>query len=80
MDIDKIRRRGVDRVGLVGILAGALAACAHQQDPAPVFIDGQKAMTLRGPTLAQDFMKMVEDYIEKRFGQGGTRTPLRAAE
>ena len=48
---------------------------------APVFIDGQKAMTLRGPTLAQDFMKMVEDYIEKRFGQGGKRdTPLRAAE
>ena len=46
---------------------------------APVFIDGQKAMTLRGPTLAQDFMKMVEDYIEKRFGQGGTHTPLRAA-
>jgi (E)-4-hydroxy-3-methylbut-2-enyl-diphosphate synthase len=45
-----------------------------------VFIDGQKAMTLRGPTLAQDFMKMVEDYIEKRFGQGSTHTPLRAAE
>ena len=35
---------------------------------APVFIDGQKAATLRGPTLAQDFMVMVEDYIEKRFG------------
>ena len=35
---------------------------------APVFIDGRKAATLRGPTLAQDFMAMVEDYIEKRFG------------
>ncbi len=35
---------------------------------APVFIDGRKAATLRGPTLAQDFMTMVEDYIEKRFG------------
>ncbi len=35
---------------------------------APVFIDGQKAATLRGPTLAEDFMVMVEDYIEKRFG------------
>ena len=35
---------------------------------APVFIDGQKAATLRGPTLARDFMVMVEDYIEKRFG------------
>lgn len=40
---------------------------------APVFIDGKKATTLRGPTLAQDFMKMVEDYIEGRFGQGGRR-------
>jgi (E)-4-hydroxy-3-methylbut-2-enyl-diphosphate synthase len=36
---------------------------------APVFIDGRKAATLRGPTLAQDFMAMVQDYIEKRFGQ-----------
>ncbi|MGC1584693.1 MAG: flavodoxin-dependent (E)-4-hydroxy-3-methylbut-2-enyl-diphosphate synthase [Rhodomicrobium sp.] len=35
---------------------------------APVFIDGRKAATLRGPTLALDFMAMVEDYIEKRFG------------
>ncbi len=37
---------------------------------APVFVDGQKVATLRGPTLARDFMVMVEDYIEKRFGQG----------
>jgi murein DD-endopeptidase MepM/ murein hydrolase activator NlpD len=37
MDIDKIRRRGVARVGFVGILAGALGACVQQQDPAPVF-------------------------------------------
>jgi (E)-4-hydroxy-3-methylbut-2-enyl-diphosphate synthase len=36
---------------------------------APVFIDGHKAATLRGPTLAQDFMAMVQEYIEKRFGQ-----------
>jgi (E)-4-hydroxy-3-methylbut-2-enyl-diphosphate synthase len=37
---------------------------------APVFIDGQKAATLRGPNLAQDFMQMVQDYIEKRYGHG----------
>jgi (E)-4-hydroxy-3-methylbut-2-enyl-diphosphate synthase len=40
---------------------------------APVFIDGRKAATLRGPTLAQDFMAMVQDYIEKRFGQTGQK-------
>jgi (E)-4-hydroxy-3-methylbut-2-enyl-diphosphate synthase len=35
---------------------------------APVFIDGQKAMTLRGETIAQDFRKIVENYIARRFG------------
>ena len=37
---------------------------------APVFIDGQKAATLRGPSIAEDFQKMVSDYIEQRFGRG----------
>src|SRR6202045_3832406 len=37
---------------------------------APVFIDGQKAMTLRGPTVSADFQKIVIDYIERRFGTG----------
>ncbi len=37
---------------------------------APVFIDGRKAATLRGPDIASDFEKMVADYIEQRFGQG----------
>ena len=35
---------------------------------APVFIDGEKAMTLRGPRIAQEFHALVEDYIERRFG------------
>ena len=39
-----------------------------EQPTAPVFIDGKKAMTLRGPTLAADFKKIVIDYIERRFG------------
>ncbi|MER8699267.1 MULTISPECIES: flavodoxin-dependent (E)-4-hydroxy-3-methylbut-2-enyl-diphosphate synthase [unclassified Mesorhizobium] len=36
---------------------------------APVFVDGKKAATLRGPSIAADFEKMVADYIERRFGQ-----------
>jgi (E)-4-hydroxy-3-methylbut-2-enyl-diphosphate synthase len=44
-----------------------------EQPTAPVFIDGQKAVTLRGPTLAADFKKLVEDYIEKRYGEGAKR-------
>ncbi|MBU2107261.1 MAG: flavodoxin-dependent (E)-4-hydroxy-3-methylbut-2-enyl-diphosphate synthase [Alphaproteobacteria bacterium] len=36
---------------------------------APVFIDGKKAATLRGPDIARDFEKMVAAYIEQRFGR-----------
>src|ERR1700716_1909527 len=42
-----------------------------EQPTAPVFIDGKKAATLRGPTLAADFKTMVIDYIERRYGTGG---------
>ena len=35
---------------------------------APVFIDGEKAMTLRGTNIANEFHQIVESYIEKRFG------------
>src|SRR5471032_3071563 len=37
---------------------------------APVFVDGKKVATLRGPTLTADFKQMVVDYIERRFGSG----------
>jgi (E)-4-hydroxy-3-methylbut-2-enyl-diphosphate synthase len=39
---------------------------------APVFIDGKKAVTLRGPTVAADFKTLVIDYIERKYGVGGT--------
>lgn len=35
---------------------------------APVFIDGEKRLTLRGENIAQEFQVIVENYIEKRFG------------
>ncbi len=35
---------------------------------APVFIDGEKRLTLRGEAIAQEFQAIVEDYVEKRFG------------
>jgi (E)-4-hydroxy-3-methylbut-2-enyl-diphosphate synthase len=35
---------------------------------APVFIDGKKAMTLRGPNIAAEFKAIVEDYVAKRYG------------
>ncbi len=36
---------------------------------APVFIDGEKALTLRGDRIAQEFHEIVQNYIERRFGQ-----------
>lgn len=39
-----------------------------EQPSAPIFIDGKKAMTLRGPKIAEEFKAIVEDYIEQRFG------------
>ncbi len=35
---------------------------------APVFIDGEKALTLRGADIANEFHQLVENYIERRFG------------
>ncbi len=34
---------------------------------APVFIDGEKAMTLRGENIAQEFVAVIDDYVEKRY-------------
>ncbi|PPR11792.1 MAG: 4-hydroxy-3-methylbut-2-en-1-yl diphosphate synthase (flavodoxin) [Alphaproteobacteria bacterium MarineAlpha11_Bin1] len=40
------------------------------EDPAaPVFIDGKKKMTLRGPRITDEFRDLIEDYVEKRYGQ-----------
>lgn len=40
---------------------------------APVFIDGRKATTLRGPALAEDFKRIIEDYVVQRFGHKEVR-------
>src|ERR1700736_5550761 len=41
---------------------------------APVFVDGKKFRTLRGPTIATDFKAMVIDYIDQRYGAGAKPT------
>jgi (E)-4-hydroxy-3-methylbut-2-enyl-diphosphate synthase len=41
---------------------------------APVFVDGQKFRTLRGPTIAADFKALVIDYIQQRYGSGAKPT------
>jgi (E)-4-hydroxy-3-methylbut-2-enyl-diphosphate synthase len=42
-----------------------------EEPRAPVYVDGAKVATLDGPTLAEDFMAMVERYVEERFAPAG---------
>ncbi len=37
---------------------------------APVFVDGVKTVTLRGPRIAEEFKTLVDDYIVRRYGAG----------
>ncbi|MBL6959026.1 MAG: flavodoxin-dependent (E)-4-hydroxy-3-methylbut-2-enyl-diphosphate synthase, partial [Rhodospirillales bacterium] len=39
-----------------------------EEPSAPVFIDGQKMKTLKGPGIAEEFQKIVEDYVSTRYG------------
>jgi (E)-4-hydroxy-3-methylbut-2-enyl-diphosphate synthase len=47
---------------------------------APVFVDGKKAATLRGPKIAEEFQLMVADYIERRFGEGKAEASRETAD
>jgi (E)-4-hydroxy-3-methylbut-2-enyl-diphosphate synthase len=35
---------------------------------APVFVDGEKTVTLRGENIAQEFIALVDDYVERKYG------------
>jgi (E)-4-hydroxy-3-methylbut-2-enyl-diphosphate synthase len=39
---------------------------------APVYIDGERTVTLKGKAIAEEFQKLVETYVAKRYGKGGT--------
>jgi len=38
---------------------------------APVYVDGEKSVTLKGERIAEEFQQLVEDYVERKYG-GGT--------
>jgi len=39
-----------------------------EEPKAPVFVDGRQVATLRGPTLAAEFLKLVDEYVVSRYG------------
>jgi (E)-4-hydroxy-3-methylbut-2-enyl-diphosphate synthase len=40
---------------------------------APVYVDGTKTVTLKGDTIAEDFQRIVEEYVRTTYGPGGRR-------
>ncbi len=81
MPVWKARYPGVEKmkVAVMGCIVNGPGESKHadigislpgtgEAPAAPVFIDGEKALTLRGAGIATDFQALVETYIEKRFG------------
>jgi (E)-4-hydroxy-3-methylbut-2-enyl-diphosphate synthase len=84
MPVWKSRYPGVEnlKVAVMGCIVNGPGESKHadigislpgtgEAPAAPVFIDGEKALTLRGEGIAQEFHKIVEGYIERRFGAPG---------
>ena len=81
MPVWRVRYPGVEnlRVAVMGCIVNGPGESKHadigislpgtgEAPAAPVFIDGEKAMTLRGDNIAAEFHQIVEQYIDKRFG------------
>ena len=81
MPVWKARYPGVEglKVAVMGCIVNGPGESKHadigislpgtgEAPAAPVFIDGVKALTLRGENIAQEFHQLVETYIERRFG------------
>jgi len=39
-----------------------------EEPKAPVYVDGRLRVTLKGDTIVADFLKILEDYVEARYG------------
>jgi (E)-4-hydroxy-3-methylbut-2-enyl-diphosphate synthase len=87
MPVWKTRYPGVEtlKVAVMGCIVNGPGESKHadigislpgtgEAPAAPVFIDGEKALTLRGEGIVQAFHKIVEEYVERRFGAEATTT------
>ena len=86
MPVWKSRYPGVEslKVAVMGCIVNGPGESKHadigislpgtgEAPAAPVFIDGEKALTLRGERIAEEFHALVEQYIERRFGVASTQ-------
>jgi (E)-4-hydroxy-3-methylbut-2-enyl-diphosphate synthase len=46
-----------------------------ERPSAPVYVDGEKVATLKGEDIAGQFKRMVDEYVERRFGRRGGGLP-----
>ena len=85
MPVWRMRYPGVERlkVAVMGCIVNGPGESKHadigislpgtgEAPAAPVFIDGEKAMTLRGDNIAREFQNIVEGYIARRFGESSS--------
>ncbi|WP_407067971.1 flavodoxin-dependent (E)-4-hydroxy-3-methylbut-2-enyl-diphosphate synthase [Leptothrix discophora] len=81
MPVWRVRYPGVEtmKVAVMGCIVNGPGESKHadigislpgtgEAPAAPVFIDGEKALTLRGEGIATEFQAIVEQYIERRYG------------
>ena len=89
MPVWRIRYPGVEKlkVAVMGCIVNGPGESKHadigislpgtgEAPAAPVFIDGEKALTLRGDNIATEFHQIVENYIENRFGSPVLANPV----
>ena len=89
MPVWKARYPGVEKmkVAVMGCIVNGPGESKHadigislpgtgETPAAPVFIDGEKALTLRGDNIAAEFHALVERYIDKRFGASAAEHPI----
>ncbi|MBB6579739.1 (E)-4-hydroxy-3-methylbut-2-enyl-diphosphate synthase [Comamonas odontotermitis] len=81
MPVWRVKYPGVEKmkVAVMGCIVNGPGESKHadigislpgtgESPAAPVFIDGEKAMTLRGDRIAQEFHDIVQAYVERRYG------------
>jgi (E)-4-hydroxy-3-methylbut-2-enyl-diphosphate synthase len=81
MPVWKTRYPGVEKmkVAVMGCIVNGPGESKHadigislpgtgEAPSAPVYIDGERVLTLRGDNIAREFQAIVEQYIERRYG------------